>query len=274
MSDNNNQNDNGMITKIWGPHAWFTMHSIAYCYPLNPNKDDKDKYYNFFILIGDVLPCFYCRDSYKEFIKCGVTKLTYDTLANRETLTKWLYLIHEAVNKKLGVNYDVSYEEISNKYNSYRASCNSIQTNKQLADIIKGCDNTLDKKTISYRIENIKDCPVIPYKIAFEFINYAKLRGISDENFNLINEYNEDCRECMELWNKRNTECNEIIKNMKLNGIKIIEDTGKWKGLPTVEELKLILRLCSNISINKLSDILQTLPDKVNTKNKIYKLVK
>jgi hypothetical protein len=43
----------------------------------------------FFELIGDVLPCRYCRDSYKEFIKEPETKLNENVMKNRNTFTKY-----------------------------------------------------------------------------------------------------------------------------------------------------------------------------------------
>ena len=34
--------------KIWGPHYWFVLHTIALTYPLTPNDTTKKKYYDFF----------------------------------------------------------------------------------------------------------------------------------------------------------------------------------------------------------------------------------
>jgi len=269
-----NPDENGLITKIWGPHAWVTLHSIAYCYPNNPTDKDKDNYYNFYSLVGDVLPCFYCRDSYKEFIKDGNTKLDHNVFENRESLTKWLYCIHEAVNKKLGVDYDVSYEDVTNRYNSYRASCTKLEITKIIKQDTaqsKGCDAPIDRKTVSYRIENTKDCPIIPLKMAKQFIKYAQLRKLDISEFEIINKLTDDCKQNVELWNQRNTECCDIMRHMKLQGVKSIEIDGKWKDLPTIDETKLILRLSSNISVRKLTEIIQNLPN--HDYRKIYKLV-
>ena len=37
-----------MDSKIWGPHYWFTLHTIATTYPDHPNDTIKKKYYNLF----------------------------------------------------------------------------------------------------------------------------------------------------------------------------------------------------------------------------------
>ena len=268
-NDTMNPSESGLITKIWGPHMWVALHSITFCYPLEPTEEHKIKYKKFFKSVGDMLPCFYCRESYNEFLKCGITKLDDNVFKNRESLTKWLYYVHEAVNKKLGVDYGVSYEDVVIRYESYRASCNQ----KDLLDKIKskGCDAPIDKKTISYRIENTKECPIIPIKMAKHFVKYAKMRGLSDNEFNVINQFDGNCKG--EMWDLRNHECNEIIKNMRLQGIKSIELDEKWKDLPTIEELKLIMRLSSNLSNNKLIEIIQKLPNCNCEYKKIYKLV-
>lgn len=258
--------DSGLITKIWGPHMWVALHSIAYCYPSKPTEEDKKKYKDFFELLGHVLPCIFCKESYKGFIKEGSTELNDDVFKDRESVTKWLYYVHEAVNKKLGVNYNVSYEEVSARYESYRANC--IANDNQ--PLKPGCDATINKKTVSYNVENTKDCPIIPIKIAKHFIKYARMRGIGEEELSLINQLSVNYDKNSDIWHNRNTECAEIAKNMNLKGIKWIEHEGKWKGYPTIEETRLILRLSSNISVEKLVEIIRKLPDCHCEYKKIY----
>jgi hypothetical protein len=87
--DEDNSN-NGMMTKIWGPGLWVGLHCISFGYPIKPTDEQKQKYKDFFTLIGDVLPCGYCRTSYKQFIENGNTKLTNEVMESRDNLTKWL----------------------------------------------------------------------------------------------------------------------------------------------------------------------------------------
>ena len=260
--------ESGLITKLWGPGMWTSLHSIAYCYPINPTPIDKQEYKQFFTLVGQVLPCIHCKNSYNEFVKDGLAQLNDKVMANRDSLTKWLYFVHEAVNKKLGVNYDVSYEEVSNRYNSYRASCNDKAVKKQL-----GCDAAIDKKTISYKVESIKDCPVIPIKIAKHFIKYARMRNLDESEFTIINNLMRNYDKDNDLWKQRNMECHTIAKKMQLEGIKWIEADGKWKDYPSIDETKLILRLSSNISLEKLVEIIKKLPNCNCEYSKIYYLV-
>ena len=135
--------DNGMMTKIWGPPGWLFLHSISFGYPYlidKNNKEDlrkRDEYKNFFLYIGKVFPCRYCRESYEEFIK----EIPIDHfLSSREDLCYWLYIIHNKVNNKLGVpKCDIpTFDDIQLKYETFRAKCQKT-TNKER-------DNNLKKK--------------------------------------------------------------------------------------------------------------------------------
>ena len=70
MSENN-----GMITKIWGPPAWIFLHCVTMGYPVefDPENEDhvqrRESMIEFFNSITNVFPCKYCRESYEEFIK-------------------------------------------------------------------------------------------------------------------------------------------------------------------------------------------------------------
>ena len=63
-----NYSKNGMQTRVWGPAGWIFLHCIAQNYPEEPTIEQKEHYRSFFRLVGTVLPCAYCRDSYNEYI--------------------------------------------------------------------------------------------------------------------------------------------------------------------------------------------------------------
>ena len=103
-----------MNTSSWGPRTWVYTHTVAQNY----SPDYKNIYKNFFVGLGDILPCKYCRASYSEFIQ----ELPIDGfLGNQEDLTYWFYEIHNKVNNKLrnqGFMHtrDPSYKSIYKKY--------------------------------------------------------------------------------------------------------------------------------------------------------------
>lgn len=257
----NSNSNNGLITKIWGPGGWTFMHSITFGYPIEPTDEQKKQYKQFFESVGDVLPCSYCRDSYKKFISTGNTKLTDDVMQNRESLTKWLYYLHEAVNNKLEVDYGVTYKDVCHRYESYRAICNSPNDTKAI-----GC--LKPRYAGSYEVASTIDCPIISADIAREFINYAKLRGICNEEIALIDKLASNVKSKnrnVDVWCLRNKECRQIILEMREKGIPSLEPKdSKWAGLPTVDELKLMMRLSSNLSNNKLSSLICKLQSNIN----------
>lgn len=259
--DKNIDNDNGLITKIWGPHLWKSLHCITFGYPVNPTDEQKKQYKNFFESLAFVLPCKYCRDSYYYFINNEPTKLKDEVLNSRKSLTEWFYLLHERVNQKLGIDYNVSYDEVVEKYESFRAKCIPNLT---------GCIMPADMKAHSYQNDTKKDCPIIYYKIANALKDYAEKRGVSFDKIDYYNNIKQN-RKSKE-WSERNKICHNIISVMRNNGISSIEIDGEHKGLPTIEELKLISMLCSNMSKTELLMVTKKLNNPVHIKYKLKKI--
>jgi len=268
----------GLIPKIWGPHAWVLFHSITFNYPEDPDEETREAYKLYFEKLSDVLPCQECKESYSRFIKEGMTKLDDAALKNRSSLTKWMYYIHNAVNNKLGVNYDVSYDDVVQKYESFRADCNQATELIELAESPGQCFAPPSKKSLSYKVDNMKECPVIPIKMAKHFIKYAEMRGLDPKEFIIIKNIKKDCKENHDIWIERNKQCTEIFKDMRLNDKPALEIDGKWAGLPTIDELKLIMRFSTSLNKSTLIEIIKKLRDTFQEckceYNKIYKLVK
>ena len=82
---------------LWGPHLWKFMHYLTLSYPENPTEEDKDNLYNFFLTIQTVLPCEKCRYNFKSHLE--KTPLTEEILADNAKVIKWLFDIHNEVNK-------------------------------------------------------------------------------------------------------------------------------------------------------------------------------
>jgi hypothetical protein len=95
----------GMKTSFWGPNAWnFLFCSILGTYPEkidNNNKSHikiKQEFKKLFNSLCYIMPCIFCRESYKLFIK----ELPLDNhLDSRINLCFWLYKLKDKVNKKL-----------------------------------------------------------------------------------------------------------------------------------------------------------------------------
>ena len=136
--------DNGMMTKVWGPAGWVFLHSCAMGYPIKIDKKDKEhrkrkrETKKFFESIGYVFPCRYCRESYMLFIKEAPLAGHLDT---RQNLCRWLYKIHNKVNKKLGVpKCEIPrFADVNKRYETYRAQCHKTTKSERDERVEKGC---------------------------------------------------------------------------------------------------------------------------------------
>ena len=121
FNENDFDSGDGMLTSVWGPSMWHSLHTISFNYPVNPTSEDKKNYYQFFLSLKKVLPCKYCRLNYVKNLK--VVPLTMKTMKNRNTLSKWLYELHEEVNKMLGKKSNLTYEDVKLRYEMFRSRC-------------------------------------------------------------------------------------------------------------------------------------------------------
>ena len=102
-----------MDARIWGPHAWFFLHSITFSYPDNPSEKEKIYFYNFFHSVSNILPCTICKNHFNEhLIKYPIEKF----LSSRDSLVNWLIDIHNIVNQTLGKSIEKN-SDIINRYN-------------------------------------------------------------------------------------------------------------------------------------------------------------
>ena len=111
----------GMLTSVWGPSLWHSLHSISFNYPVKPTQSEKKNYYDFFLSLKNILPCKYCRENYLKNIKS--VPLNMKTMDSRHTVSKWLYDLHEEINTMLGKKSNLSYEDIKLRYEMFRSRC-------------------------------------------------------------------------------------------------------------------------------------------------------
>jgi hypothetical protein len=101
-----------MNQNIWGPHLWFSLHTITFNYPLKPTQDDKDNYRNFFNSMKNVIPCSVCKKNYIRHLN----EIPIDQhLHNRKSLVYWVIDLHNMVNGETGKKI-LSYDNVIKKY--------------------------------------------------------------------------------------------------------------------------------------------------------------
>ena len=84
-----------MDTRFWGPSGWRFLHQITFAY--DP-KTQKTEIRTLFENLPFVLPCKFCRAHLTQHMK---KESLESALQSKETLSKWLYEIHNRVNSKL-----------------------------------------------------------------------------------------------------------------------------------------------------------------------------
>ena len=141
----------GMLTSVWGPSLWHSLHTISFNYPVNPTKEQKKNYMNFFLSLENILPCKYCRENFKKNLKC--TPLNINTMKNRHTLSLWLYKLHETINKMLGKKSGLTYNDIRNRYENFRSRC----LTKKILNLI----NNLNVKMVVLNLYMVKNQNVL-----------------------------------------------------------------------------------------------------------------
>lgn len=132
----------GMLTSVWGPSLWHYMHTMSFNYPVKPSREDKKHYRAFIMNLKHVLPCKYCRMNLRKNLKS--LPLTNKDLKNRCNFSKWVYKLHEHINKMLGKKSGLTYKKVRERYEHFRARC-TIDIDKK-TNLIKIKQKTLKRK--------------------------------------------------------------------------------------------------------------------------------
>ena len=118
---NDFKSGDGVLTSVWGPPMWHFLHTMSFNYPVEPSKDQKKYYKGFILSLKHVLPCKYCRMNIKNNLKS--VPLNDNALKNRENFSRWMYNFHEHINKMLNKKSGLTYEEVRERYEHFRARC-------------------------------------------------------------------------------------------------------------------------------------------------------
>lgn len=111
----------GMLTSVWGPAMWHYLHAMSFNYPVNPTTKEKKDYKNFVINLQNVLPCKYCRINLKNNFKQYPLQNCH--MKNRETFSRYIYNLHEIINKMLDKKSNLTYLDVRERYEHFRSRC-------------------------------------------------------------------------------------------------------------------------------------------------------
>ena len=134
-SDRDYASGDGMLTTVWGPSMWHVMHTMSFNYPVHPTPETKRHYRDFMLNLVNVLPCKYCRINLKKNFK--TLPLRMADMASRDTFSRYVYNLHETVNQMLKKKSHLTYDQVRERYEHFRARCTLSEK------VEKGCTEPL-----------------------------------------------------------------------------------------------------------------------------------
>ena len=137
------ESNNGMLVAIWGPSAWHFMHTMSFNYPVHPSIQDKKHYREYMLNLVNILPCGKCRKNLKENFKKLPLHMIH--MESRNSFSRYVYDLHELVNNMLGKKSGLSYEQVKERYEHFRARCASSSPIGEL--LPKRKNYTISKKS-------------------------------------------------------------------------------------------------------------------------------
>ena len=113
--------NDGMLTTVWGPPMWHSLHTISFNYPVNPSKKTKERYRNFILSLKHVLPCGKCRKNLETNFKQLPLKMKH--MKSRDTFSRYIYDLHELINTMLNKKSGLTYDAVRERYEHFRSRC-------------------------------------------------------------------------------------------------------------------------------------------------------
>lgn len=135
----------GMLTPVWGPSLWHFLHTISFNYPVNPTKENKKQYKDFMMNLQFILPCVYCRENLTKNYKA--IPITQSVMKSRESFSRYVYELHERINKLLGKKSGLTYCDVRERYEHFRARCiTDASKNKDIGLLLKDTEKNKTRK--------------------------------------------------------------------------------------------------------------------------------
>jgi hypothetical protein len=135
------ESNDGMLTTIWGPSLWHTLHVMSFNYPVKPTKKNMKDYKRFINCLRCTLPCGKCRKNLKKNLKD--LPLKDKDLRSRRAFSLWVYKLHELVNKMLKKKSNLTYDQVRDRYEDFRSRCTLEEKKKREKKKEDGCVNPL-----------------------------------------------------------------------------------------------------------------------------------
>jgi hypothetical protein len=152
------ESNDGMLTTVWGPPLWHYLHTMSFNYPVKPTAKDKKNYRDFVLNLVNVLPCGKCRKNLEgNFRKLPLLK---EYMKTRWTFSKYIFDLHELVNKMLKKQSGLTFEMVRDRYEHFRSRCTKTKK-KMKKKTENGCTEPLTgekSKCVLHIVPRSKEC--------------------------------------------------------------------------------------------------------------------
>lgn len=117
-----------MNPEVWGPHFWFTLHTMSMTYPVHPNTVTKKKYYELITNLPIFIPN---ADIGNHFASLLDEYPVEPYLSSRLSFIKWIHFIHNKINVSLGKT-DMPFYEFLESYHKHYIPKDIVNEEKTL----------------------------------------------------------------------------------------------------------------------------------------------
>jgi len=104
-----------MDPKIWGPHYWGFLHTVALHYPIHPTSIQKKMYHRLIHHFSEFIPNHSIKTVYESLLQKYPVTPYLDT---RKDFIKWVHHLHNKVNQRLDkptITLEEYYESLKPK---------------------------------------------------------------------------------------------------------------------------------------------------------------
>lgn len=159
-----------MNQNIWGPHLWFSLHTISFTYPLKPTNLDKKHFKQLFEDLQNVIPCSVCK---KNYIRHLIENPIDPHLNSRKDFVYWVIDIHNMVNAETGKKL-LTYDIVIKKYETVHKQSINLDPNNDDYDE-REYNNEDTKNDLNHDIKILKKND---FNNLNEFTKYSKIINI------------------------------------------------------------------------------------------------
>lgn len=117
-----------MDPSIWGPKLWNVIFDLCHGLDGEHSETQKQAVMLVFGALRDLLPCRYCRDSYRGYVQ----DLPMDAYFSSHKCLEWAYTLKNKVNAKLDKRDSISYE----KFERRMATWTTASSNSDVFDVL------------------------------------------------------------------------------------------------------------------------------------------